>query len=120
MLFLCERVISSCVFKTTGCIFHPVNRCKDTLQPFFYRSSLICVCLSIKNNDLIYNTIYVLDILECASNPCKNGAACVDGTNFYTCTCEDGYTGVHCDTGIMAFTHVPIKSHISVSLNTQL
>ena len=34
------------------------------------------------------------NINECASNPCQNGAPCVDGVNGYTCTCAGtGYTG---------------------------
>uniref|UniRef100_A0A8P4KDC2 Neurogenic locus notch homolog protein 1 n=1 Tax=Dicentrarchus labrax TaxID=13489 RepID=A0A8P4KDC2_DICLA len=36
-----------------------------------------------------------LDIDECASTPCKNGAKCTDGPNKYTC-----YTGQHCETDI--------------------
>jgi hypothetical protein len=40
------------------------------------------------------------DIDECASNPCLNGAACVDDVNGYTCACVAGYTGDHCETGI--------------------
>jgi hypothetical protein len=39
------------------------------------------------------------DIDECLSNPCQNGATCTDFVNHYTCTCSDGYTGVHCETG---------------------
>ncbi|KAI0221968.1 hypothetical protein LSAT2_026773 [Lamellibrachia satsuma] len=36
------------------------------------------------------------DINECDSNPCMNGATCVDDINRYTCTCVPGYSGVHC------------------------
>ncbi len=43
--------------------------------------------------------VYCLDVDECASNPCQNGAECVDGTNKYTCTCAAGYTGENCQTG---------------------
>ena len=39
------------------------------------------------------------DIDECASSPCLNGATCEDEVNYYTCTCDDGYTGTHCETG---------------------
>ena len=40
-----------------------------------------------------------IDINDCASDPCLNGATCVDGVNMYTCDCVDGYTGTHCETG---------------------
>lgn len=31
-----------------------------------------------------------MDIDECASTPCKNGAKCTDGPNKYTCECAEG------------------------------
>lgn len=40
------------------------------------------------------------DIDECASNPCQNGATCIDGINSFTCKCVPGYTGKLCETGI--------------------
>ena len=39
------------------------------------------------------------DINECSSNPCQNGAQCVDAVNMYTCNCVPGYEGTHCETG---------------------
>ena len=42
----------------------------------------------------------LLDIDECASSPCVNGGGvCVDGVNRYTCNCNSGRTGVHCELG---------------------
>ena len=41
----------------------------------------------------------ILDIDECASSPCMNGAACNDDINGYTCTCTGGWTRTHCDVG---------------------
>ena len=40
----------------------------------------------------------VLDVDECASDPCQNGGNCTDGVNGYTCVCVDGYTGDKCET----------------------
>lgn len=40
------------------------------------------------------------DIDECASNPCQNGAACVDQIDGYNCTCLAGYIGTNCQTGV--------------------
>ena len=35
-----------------------------------------------------------MNIDECASQPCVNGATCVDGINSYTCQCSPGKKGV--------------------------
>jgi hypothetical protein len=49
---------------------------------------------------------YLADINECLSGPCQNSAACTDNVNGYTCTCVDGYTGVHCETGGSEWIHM--------------
>lgn len=36
------------------------------------------------------------DIDECSSNPCKNGATCVDEVGRYRCQCLQGFTGMDC------------------------
>ncbi|XP_070175573.1 delta-like protein D [Littorina saxatilis] len=41
-----------------------------------------------------------VDINECASSPCQNEGSCVDQVNAYTCICQDGYTGTHCETDV--------------------
>ncbi|KAH3704478.1 neurogenic locus protein delta-like [Dreissena polymorpha] len=40
------------------------------------------------------------NINECVINPCKNGAACVDGINAYTCNCVAKWGGINCDQNI--------------------
>ena len=44
--------------------------------------------------------LYMLnaDINECLSAPCRNGGACVDDVNSYTCQCLFDYTGSECKT----------------------
>ena len=44
--------------------------------------------------------LFSVDIDECASAPCENGATCVDGVNSYTCNCDLGYAGVKCEIGM--------------------
>ena len=44
-------------------------------------------------------TPFVLDVDDCADNPCKNGGTCTDKINSYTCDCVDGFTGPNCYTG---------------------
>ena len=48
---------------------------------------------------LLLCDIDVVDINECSSSPCQNGAVCTDAVNSYTCACAAGYTGTHCETG---------------------
>ena len=44
--------------------------------------------------------VFVLDIIECNSNPCGNSGTCIDKVNRYTCICAAGYTGTNCETGM--------------------
>ena len=41
-----------------------------------------------------------LNIDDCSSRPCQNGAICRDFVNYYMCTCRGGYTGVACEINI--------------------
>ena len=42
-------------------------------------------------------TMYIC-FLECASNPCQNGATCVDGlVGHYTCLCDGNWEGEKCE-----------------------
>ena len=41
--------------------------------------------------------ITTVNIDDCDPNPCKNGGACTDGVNTYTCVCAAGYEGDDCD-----------------------
>ena len=43
---------------------------------------------------------FFADIDDCESNPCQNGATCVDGIDSYTCECANGYSGDNCETGM--------------------
>lgn len=48
---------------------------------------------------LIQIKINILDIDECASNPCQNNGTCNDHIYQYTCTCVAGYSGYQCQIG---------------------
>ncbi|XP_022098544.1 uncharacterized protein LOC110983538 isoform X2 [Acanthaster planci] len=40
------------------------------------------------------------DFEECSSDPCQNGATCVDGINKFSCTCAAGFTGPLCESDV--------------------
>ena len=52
---------------------------------------------------LTYLLIFV-DINECSSSPCLNNGACVDGVNYFSCTCAAGYAGTNCGTSKYNFS----------------
>ena len=46
---------------------------------------------------------FIADIDDCASKPCQPNGRCIDGVNNYTCKCDPGYTGKHCEKGKQKF-----------------
>ena len=40
-----------------------------------------------------------LDVDECQTNPCLNGASCPNKHGDYECTCPAGFTGKNCEQG---------------------
>lgn len=59
-------------------------------------------CISLSLWFLPYKMIALLcfiDINECLSNPCVNGAECINTPGGYTCNCKEGWTGLNCANG---------------------
>ena len=40
------------------------------------------------------------EIDECESNPCLNGATCLDRLNHFQCECMPGYSGRLCESNV--------------------
>uniref|UniRef100_A0A8C1L6C0 Notch receptor 3 n=1 Tax=Cyprinus carpio TaxID=7962 RepID=A0A8C1L6C0_CYPCA len=52
-------------------------------------------------NLLLINVDFqTIDIDECASTPCQNGAKCIDRPNGYECRCAEGFEGRLCESNI--------------------
>ena len=52
-----------------------------------------------------------LDVDECASNPCMNGATCTDGVNMFNCTCAPGFIGEECSTGMSTADLISLRMY---------
>ncbi|XP_028392609.1 fibropellin-3-like [Dendronephthya gigantea] len=48
---------------------------------------------------------------ECGSLPCRPNGKCIDGVNSYTCQCNAGYKGKHCETKTDKCTPNPCKNN---------
>ncbi len=52
-----------------------------------------------QRQDIASLHVIFLEINECESNPCSNGATCVDEANKYHCICQPGFNYTHCENG---------------------
>lgn len=51
-----------------------------------------------------------LDINECESSPCLNGAICIDQMAEFTCACAMRFTGTFCEDELMVCTQSKCKN----------
>ena len=65
------------------------------------------------------NIVFVLiDIDECATDPCQNGGTCIGLVNDYTCNCVTGYEGKDCQTSTYHIFSNPISKCSKTFANT--
>jgi hypothetical protein len=78
---------------------------------YFFQKLVIAHVLNIPSFRFykIRSFLFRLDINDCLSDPCKNGASCKDLVNGYECTCASGYDGVNCDTSNSTLLENPIS-----------
>lgn len=65
-------------------------------QPSFTTDSFFCLMSFLRMALFLF--LSQVDIDECSSNPCLNGATCTQYVASYTCTCPLGFSGINCAT----------------------
>ena len=55
------------------------------------------------NCSCINNVECVVDLGMCVSNPCPNGAECIDVSYGYTCECVGGFVDNNCETSTSVY-----------------
>ena len=66
--------------------------------------------------------LFISEIEECMSQPCRNNGSCREAVNGYTCACESGYSGTNCEKGqiIYTVTFVTHDEMISTLINMSI
>ena len=60
-----------------------------------------CNRIDILHWDNVYIHVYGHSVSDnCSPNPCRNGGACNDGVDSYTCNCAAGFDGTNCENNI--------------------
>jgi hypothetical protein len=59
-----------------------------------------------------------VDLDECGSNPCQNGATCTDNSFAYQCTCANGFSGYNCATDVNECSSSPCQNGATCSDST--
>ncbi|KAH3730430.1 hypothetical protein DPMN_056417 [Dreissena polymorpha] len=88
-----------------GMVYAYTTQAARFWQPGNANGAMVCIasCLgtAINNQALNEGTAVLhsweLDVNECRTNPCKNGATCENYFHSYACRCAPGYAGKHCE-----------------------
>jgi len=87
---LCNTNIDECASMTHTCTPDEKAICTDT------NGSFKCACAPGYFGDGIGDE-GCIDTDDCGSAPCENGECQDNGANSYSCTCDYGWTDLHCD-----------------------
>ena len=65
----------------------------------FRRIQLLIKTVAMYKYEFPFLLLNRIDVDECASNPCQNGATCSHGygNDWYSCECDDGWEDTNCD-----------------------
>ena len=71
--------------------------CDDLLATCQYDGPGAYTCICVSGHESADGGITCTNIDDCARQPCRNGAACTDGVESFSCSCQQGYVGSTCD-----------------------
>ena len=97
--------VHSCVYMLTRCrFFSYLNASRMymihvTHKPSERSCGKFHIRTQTNNSNWTGVRVIVVDIDDCAKDPCGNGATCEDRVNSHVCTCKPGYTGSGCESG---------------------
>ena len=61
-----------------------------------------------------------IEIDECESSPCENGATCQDEIDSFTCQCAEGYTGVTCSEGKHKESGSKLRTYLKIDTKVKV
>ena len=103
-LFLCLIYLSVCL---PVCLSACLSVCPliYLVLSLFVFSRVFPFCFNFQKSNINFlgyeGKNCLIDINECASNPCQNQGVCVEPeVNMYRCNCQPGYTGINCEVDI--------------------
>ncbi|PFX15856.1 Sushi, von Willebrand factor type A, EGF and pentraxin domain-containing protein 1 [Stylophora pistillata] len=94
----CEQDIDECAKKTHEC--NANAECHNTMGSF------TCKC----KPGYVEKGQQCEGISGCAQNPCHHGGTCTNEGDKYKCTCLQGFTGAHCETGYIKNSNILSKN----------
>ena len=89
-LVTAQWVLLEITAKQVAC---PCSRCQSDI----HRINKLLIISSLRL------AIFFTDIDDCVNHTCSNNGSCEDGVNSYSCNCQEGYSGDHCETGKLVF-----------------
>ena len=60
-------------------------------------------------------SLMIVDVNECLSLPCQNGATCINTDGSFTCQCPTGYAGTLCEVALGKTSIIMIIADITIS-----
>lgn len=75
-----------------------MTECDKNVFNYMYLSLFYLFVNSLTQNKLYWIVVFKIYDLGCRAMPCMYGKCTEVGSDDYTCSCESGFSGKHCDT----------------------